>query len=122
HPNGPIHAVVWPPSHGIVDLGTFGGPISSALAVNDAGEVIGGADTAAGERHAFVWTDGSGLVDLNDVTPDKPPGTVLMHATGVHESGAILVQSNVGLVLLRPRPTGFVTGGGWFESPAGAYV
>jgi probable HAF family extracellular repeat protein len=113
-------AVVWLPPRGIVDLGTLGGPASTARAVNDAGEVVGAAVTAQGEAHAFVWTERSGLVDLNDVTADKPPGTVLKETYSIHASGAILAQSNKGLVLLRPSTTGFVTGGGWIDSRAGA--
>jgi probable HAF family extracellular repeat protein len=117
---GSWHAVVWPPSGGIVDLGTFGGPTSMATSANDAGEVVGTADVAPSEAHAFVWTERSGLVDLNDVTPDKPPGTVLREALEIHESGAIIVRSSTGPMLLRPTTVGFVTGGGWIDSPPGA--
>jgi probable HAF family extracellular repeat protein len=117
---GNLHAVVWPPAGGIVDLGTLGGPLATALSINDAGEVVGTSDTASGDRHAFVWSELAGMLDLNDVTPDKPPGAVLTRATQAHDSGAILTESTAGLVLLRPRPNGFVTGGGWIDSPAGA--
>jgi probable HAF family extracellular repeat protein len=117
---GNLHAVVWPPTRAIVDLGTLGGPLSSPLSINDAGEVVGSSDTASGDQHAFVWSEIAGMLDLNDVTPDKPAGAVLTRATEAHDSGAILTESTAGLVLLRPRPNGFVTGGGWIDSPAGA--
>ena len=39
-----------------VDLGTFGGDRSEAWALNEAGQIVGMAETAAGERHAALWT------------------------------------------------------------------
>lgn len=44
-------------------LGTLGGTNSSAIGINERGEVVGTADTAAGESHAFLWKDGE-LEDL----------------------------------------------------------
>lgn len=45
-----------------VDLGTLGGPQSTALDVNRSGEVVGystlGADQPPGSAHAFLWQDG----------------------------------------------------------------
>ena len=46
------------------DLGTLGGADSSAVAVNDSGEVVGWSDTPAGDQHAFSWTASGGMVDL----------------------------------------------------------
>jgi probable HAF family extracellular repeat protein len=39
-------------------LGTLGGAESLVYGLNDAGHVIGVSDTAAGQRHAFVYRDG----------------------------------------------------------------
>ena len=47
----------------LTDLGTLGGRSSIALAVNDAGQVVGQSDTAAGVKHAFLY-DGRKLKDL----------------------------------------------------------
>jgi probable HAF family extracellular repeat protein len=55
------HAVVW--NGGLAtDLGTFGGPLSDAHDVNDAGLVVGSSFDADGEERAFWW-DGT-LHDL----------------------------------------------------------
>jgi probable HAF family extracellular repeat protein len=44
----------------MIDLGTLGGGGSRALAVNNAGQVVGSADTATGELRAFLWQDLNG--------------------------------------------------------------
>jgi len=46
------------------DLGTLGGATSTPEAIDDAGDVVGHATTAAGERHPFLWTPTAGMVDL----------------------------------------------------------
>lgn len=48
---------------GYTDLGTLGGLNSFANAINDAGQVVGGASTLGGDTHAFVYSGGS-LLDL----------------------------------------------------------
>jgi probable HAF family extracellular repeat protein len=45
------------------DLGTLGGLNSFANAINDHGQVVGGASTLSGESHAFLFSGGS-LQDL----------------------------------------------------------
>ena len=47
-----------------IDLGTLGGTESDALAINDLGQVVVGAFTAAGEYHVVLWTAGGGMQDL----------------------------------------------------------
>ena len=42
----------------MVEIGTFGGPSSSASAVNNRGVVVGSADRADGTTHAFVYRNG----------------------------------------------------------------
>ncbi len=42
----------------IVDLGTLGGWTATAHDINEAGQVVGAADTPSGYRHAYLWEDG----------------------------------------------------------------
>lgn len=58
------HAFLWTSDDGFVDLGTLGGTMSEAVAVNNAGHVIGTSTTVDGERHPFVWGRATGMVDL----------------------------------------------------------
>ncbi len=53
-PNPPPPAL----TYNIIDLGTFGGLSSVALAVNESGQVVGSADTSQGLRHAYRWENG----------------------------------------------------------------
>jgi probable HAF family extracellular repeat protein len=45
----------------ITDLGTLGGPYSSAFSVSDSGFVSGGATLANGTQHAILWYKGTKL-------------------------------------------------------------
>jgi len=50
-------AVIW--ENGLIaDLGTLGGANAGAVKINNAGQIIGVADTASGQQHPFLWQDG----------------------------------------------------------------
>jgi probable HAF family extracellular repeat protein len=50
------HAFIW--TEGLLtDLGTLGGTMGMAFAINPAGQVAGRSRTAAGQIHATLWTD-----------------------------------------------------------------
>jgi probable HAF family extracellular repeat protein len=42
----------------MTDLGTLGGPSSTALAINKSGWIVGTSVTATGSMSAFVWQSG----------------------------------------------------------------
>jgi probable HAF family extracellular repeat protein len=79
-----------------------GGNFSTAEAINASGLVVGASATAT-EAHAVSWTRRDGLVDLNDRLHAPPAGLVLGHALAVADDGYIVVRTNQGLALLKPR-------------------
>ena len=65
------HAFLWDGKQ-LIDLGTLGGDHSEAIWLNNAGEVVGGADYTAqcrpgvGGEHAFLWGKGA-MTDLGTI-------------------------------------------------------
>ena len=59
------HAFITPANGGpLKDLGTLGGNISYAVAMNDTGQVAGTSVTSGGYRHAFLYDPQKGMQDL----------------------------------------------------------
>lgn len=87
------------------ELGSLGGTrFSDAVAINAAGLVVGSSiDPATHAEHATAWGVGYGLVDLNARVKDLPKDVVLVAALALADDGAIVVRTNGGLGLLRPR-------------------
>jgi probable HAF family extracellular repeat protein len=80
------HAFVW--SNGrMIDLGTLGGSSSDALAINEAGVVVGRADFSPDSpyHHAVLWRNGS-IQDLGVVDPCQNST-----ATAVNSAGEVVV-------------------------------
>jgi probable HAF family extracellular repeat protein len=69
------------------NLGTLGGD-SSALDLNNNGDVVG-TSTAAMGGHAFHWTSGTGMQDLNTLIPTGS-GVILTAAIGINNAGWII--------------------------------
>jgi len=87
--DGPRRAVLWMADGTIRDLGTLpGGTRSRALGISDRTEVVGSSDTGHG-THAFRWTAGSGMQDLNDLLTSRT-GFVLTEAVASSPQGVIV--------------------------------
>lgn len=72
------------------DLGTLGGRISSATAVNDDGVVVGASETPDRRWHAFMWNKGK-MVDLGALI-----GYGDSFATAVNQAGHVVGSIRVG--------------------------
>ena len=64
-------------------IGTLGGASSAARDINDAGDIVGGADTSGGQRHAFVYRGGT-MIDLHTL------GGTSSEATRINEAGTVV--------------------------------
>jgi probable HAF family extracellular repeat protein len=63
---GYVHAVLWNASNAILDLGTLGGNSSTAIDINDAGQVIGSSLLADNSTtHFFLWSSATGMQDIS---------------------------------------------------------
>ncbi len=79
-----------PPVVSIHELGTLGGAVSQAKAVNRAGQVVGTSRDALGRTRAFLWQENVGIVDL------KPLTGVNTSANDVNENGEITGGGDTG--------------------------
>ena len=104
-----FHAIRWSAAGGMTDLGTLGGGYSDAFGINANGEVVGWAesnDVNARGLRAFAWSPAQGMIDLSRRLANAPPGLALTAALAISDSGAIVADSNAGLVLLMPNAGG----------------
>ena len=79
-----------PPVVSIHELGTLGGAVSQAKAVNRAGQVVGTSRDGLGRTRAFLWQENVGIVDL------KPLTGVNTSANDVNENGEITGGGDTG--------------------------
>ena len=68
------------------DLGTLGGVQSSALGINNSGQVVGWAATATQDIHAFLYRNGS-MIDLGTLGGDESI------AWGINDGGDVVGHS-----------------------------
>src|SRR5262249_58040974 len=73
-----------------IDLGILpGGTNSSAQGINNLGQIVGYSyTTRLGDAHAFLWSDATGMLDLNDLLPSDS-GWTLQGATAIDDHGDI---------------------------------
>lgn len=130
-PNEPVlayvHAFLWTPEAGAIDLGTGSTNESSASAVNDHDMVVGRVRDFHIFDHGFVWTRDMGLLEFAPGHPEI--GTWagglnnLGQVVGGYDNWAFLWTRHCGLVDLNTRlvgvPPGFRLTGGNTISDAG---
>ncbi|MBN4052591.1 DUF3466 family protein [bacterium AH-315-K20] len=67
------HAIRYSDAEGTTLLGSFGGRNTVATAMNSNGDVVGWSDTPGDAYRAFLYTDESGLIDLDLGTGNREP-------------------------------------------------
>jgi probable HAF family extracellular repeat protein len=93
------HAFLWTPttpnstSGSMLDLGTLGGLNSYSYSVGAGGQVVGVSEVqiTSGRTHAFLYTNGTGMVDLNTLI-NPLSGWELTDAADVNDAGQITGQ------------------------------
>lgn len=88
--------------HGtLTDLGNLGGTLTQGRDLNDAGQVVGWAQTASGDYHPFSWEDGV-MTDLSAYTGDfgaavaiNEAGTILLKASAVDGERNLLLENGI---------------------------
>lgn len=80
-----FHAFIHTDSGGMQDLGTLGGLMSGAVALNDSRQVVGLSQygTLPAQHHAFLWQDGI-MTDLGSL------GGVSSAATDINNAGTVV--------------------------------
>ncbi|MCC7204646.1 MAG: DUF3466 family protein [Phycisphaeraceae bacterium] len=88
-PNGDTKAFFW---NGVTksNLGTLGGANSSANSLNTLGYVVGVSDIASSDQtRGFIWSSGSGMIDLNGLIPSGS-GWTITSANDINDLGVIV--------------------------------
>lgn len=127
---GYVHAFLWTPQTGPIDLGTGSATESSATAVNDHDMVVGRVRDFHIFDHGFVWTRDMGLVEFAPGHPET--GTFVgglnnqNQVVGGYDDWAFLWTQSHGLVDLNTRvvgaPPGFRLTAGYAISDHGMIV
>jgi probable HAF family extracellular repeat protein len=111
-PWNPVHAFLWTPQTGMIDLGTPPGAYdSSAVAVNNSGQIVGNSFLPQECRtEGFVWQNGT-MRWLNELV-EPASGWVIINGHDINDFGVIAATARQGtgtyravlLVPIRPAP------------------
>lgn len=63
-PGSVVYAFLYTETGGMSDIGSLGGDLTHAMAINDADAVVGNSVLSGGTRHAFLYTAAAGMTDL----------------------------------------------------------
>jgi probable HAF family extracellular repeat protein len=85
------HAFVWDPDTGMRDLGGLDGPNSTAVAINERGQIVGFAEKGVNPRipHAVIWDPDTGIQDLGSLGESN----WWSYARGINARGEIVGTS-----------------------------
>lgn len=100
---------IWSRQRGMRALPIVDASESRVLALNNRRQMVGYFTRPSSDptsRRALYWNDVSSPVDLNTRLYRAPAGLVLYSATAINNDGAIVAESNAGMVLLRPGKEG----------------
>jgi probable HAF family extracellular repeat protein len=88
YPNGV--SVYWDTTGKIHNIGTLpGGNSSSPGYISDSGTILGQSTVSGGDTHAYMWTQKTGMRDLNNMIPPHS-GWDLHHAASINNAGVIV--------------------------------
>ena len=91
-------------------------------------------DPGTEDTHTALWTWGDGGSDAGTVTESggsskvigshlyAEPGVYVISLTVTDKDGGAATMTCTGIIVIYDPTGGFVTGGGWIDSPAGAYA
>jgi len=80
-----VHALLWTPAEGIIDLGTLGSGDDASFAydLNNHDAVVGTSFVTGGGQHAFLWTRRGGMRDLGALD------NMASEAFGINDAGQV---------------------------------
>jgi len=87
--NGMSHGFFWEPGGKIQDIGSLSQFSTYPMDINDAGQVVGRADTEAQAAHGFLWSKATGMVDLGTL------GTGMGAAGAIDQLGRVVGYSQI---------------------------
>ena len=108
--NTTYHAFIWTAAGGMVDLGTLpGGSVSSAYAINSAGDLAGEGSDASGKHVPLYWSPEGGFVSLGNGSNSSST-----FGNGINDESYVTGERQIGQVAktfiwspgLKPRPIG----------------